>query len=150
MRKSALHSVFLMLSIITYAQNNKFQPKAWNLMSYGGSVSLNGQFNQSFSGSDNITTNYTYGGGIFLSTTSYVWHPNFLTLSVSGGYQPQTGEFTSSSIPDYFTNLSTKQYSIFANFFKNLDYKFTAYVLHNEQKGEDRFFDRDITTKKLI
>ena len=133
---------------MAYSQQNGIQPVTWRLLSYNGSVGLNGQYNQSFSGLGDTNNNYTYGGSIFLSTQSYVWHPNFLTLSISGGYSPQTGEFISSSIPDYFTNLSTKQYNITARFFKTLDYKLTAYALHNEQKGEDRFFDRDITTNK--
>lgn len=149
MRKLTKIYIFLFLSVVIYSQPNKIETKAWQLMSYNGSINLNGQYNQSFSGLRNTnSSNYTYGGGVDISTLSYVWHPNFLTLSISGGYQPQTGEFISSSIPDYFTNLSTKKYNIYARFFKNLDYKLSAYVSHNEQKGEDRLYDRDITTKK--
>ena len=148
MRNLAMILIFLFYSINVCSQSYNYKPQAWKLMSYNGSIGLNGQYNQSSSGIDLNSNNYTFGGSVFLSTQSYVWHPNFLTLIVSGGYGPQKGEFISSQIPDYFSNLSTLQYNINASFFKTLDYQIFAYALHNEQKGEDRFFDRDITTNK--
>jgi hypothetical protein len=148
MRKTFIILISLLYAIQAYGQDNTIKPQAWKLMSYGGSIGLNGQYNQSFSGLDTNSNNYTFGGSVFLTTQSYVWHPNFLTLIVSGGYSPQQGEFSSSQIPDYFSNLSSIQYNIYAQFFKNLDYKLNIYALHNEQKGEDRFYDRDITTNK--
>lgn len=141
--------IVILLGIKSYSQQRGIEAKAFKLMSYSGNINLNGQYNKTFFGDESgYHYGYQYGAGGFLATRSYVYHPNFLTLDVSGGYQPQLGEVLSSLMPDYVTNLSTAQYSINANFFEKLDYKVKAYLIHNEKRGVDRFYDRDIVTNR--
>jgi hypothetical protein len=148
MRKKIVIWIVFLFGAICYAQQNGVSPRAFKLQSWNGYVSLNGQYVNSFSGFDYVQGSYSFGGGIFLNTRSYVWHPNFLTLSVSGGYQPQKGEVSSTTIPDYFTDLSSARFAVRANFLKNLKYNFNSHFTYDKRQAQDRFYDKDIELKR--
>lgn len=149
MRKLTVIWLLLLLGLKVYSQQNGFKTKAFKLLSFSGNINVNGQYNKTFFGEeDGFHYGYQYGVGGFIGTQSYIYHPNFLTLNISAGYQPQFGEVISSLMPDYLTNLSTAQYAINAYFLKNLDHKVNAYLIHDEKRGVDRFYDRDITTNR--
>ncbi|MDT8413367.1 MAG: hypothetical protein RQ875_12955 [Vicingaceae bacterium] len=149
MRKCTVILMLLFLTSISYSQQNSVKIAPWSLLSYGGNINLNGQYyNSTFLQEGTQNFGYQYSPGGFISTQSYVYHPNFLTLNISGGYQPQFGEVISSITPDYLTSISLLQYNVNAAFLKTLDYKVNAYYNYNQKNGVDRFYDRDITTKK--
>ncbi|MEL4455107.1 hypothetical protein [Lutimonas vermicola] len=149
MRKPIIILLLFLAAIEFNAQNRSYKITPFKLMSYSGNINVNGQFNNTFfEDEQGFHYGYHYGVGGFLATQSYVYHPNFLTLSISGGYQPQFGEVVSSLMPDYLNNLSTAQYNILARFFQTLDYNLNAYLRHDEKRGEDRFYDRDIATNR--
>ncbi|WP_242084875.1 hypothetical protein [Aestuariivivens sediminis] len=141
-------AIFICASLVN-AQQSTIPLAPWRLLSYNGNLNANGTYYKSFfeqAGEQNYGYQYSVGG--FISTQSYVYHPNLLTLTVSGGYQPQFGEVVSSQVPDYVTGLSLLQYSINANFFKTFDYKVNAYYNYVKKNSVNLFFDRDITEKK--
>ncbi len=148
MRKRIVIWILFLFGAICYAQQSGIAIKPFKLQSWNGYVSLNGQYVNSFSGFDFVQGSYSFGGGIFLNARSYIWHPNFLTLSVSGGYIPQKGEVNSTTIPDYFTDLSAARFAIRANFLKNLKYNFNSHFTYDKRQAQDRFYDKDIELKR--
>lgn len=148
MKRIKIIYLLVFFSTMAFSQQKKIKPAIWKLLSMEGNIGINGQYNDTFGSSLSKQSRVMYGGEVFLSSESYVWHPNFLTLLVSGGYQPQLGETTSSLMPDYFSNYSNKQYAVNARFLSSLKYNLTTYMSYNYQKGEDLFYDTDIENNK--
>lgn len=141
--------LFIFCDFLTYSQQSTVPIAPWKLLSYNGNLNVNGTYYKSFFGQNGYEDyGYQYSPGGFISTQSYVYHPNFLTLIVSGGYQPQFGEVVSSQVPDYVTGLSMSQFNINASFLKTLDYKINAYFNYVKKNSVNLYFDRDITEKK--
>ena len=108
----------------SFSQQYNYPITPFRLLSYNGNISAYGTYyDSSFGSNESEHIGYKYGFGGNISTRSYVYHPNFLTLTLSGGYQPQYGEVISTLIPDYLTNLSSLYYNIQAEIMKTLDYQ---------------------------
>ncbi|WP_223550798.1 hypothetical protein [Aestuariivivens sp. NBU2969] len=149
MKRLVVTLVFFFMGMLFYSQQTNIAKAPWRLLSYSGNLNVNGSYYKSFFEKvEDENYGYQYGVGGFISTQSYVYHPNFLTLIASIGYQPQFGEVVSSQIPDYVTGTSALQYNINANFLQSFDYKINTYFNYVKQNNEDRFFNRNITDKK--
>lgn len=137
----------IVISTSSFAQqkNNLLH---WEWTSFEGNLSLTGQYNEGYANDERVLQNYQYGGGISLSTESYLWHPNFLTVSMYGNYSPQIGQTNSTEIPDYFSNYSNRNMGITTRFLSSLPYKFNIDASHQFQKGEERTYDVDIEETK--
>ena len=111
--------IILLISLTGHSQNNNYVPSFWKLMSYRGEVELYGQYKEIYSLTsfqENKESNLLYSGRLDLNTKSYFWHPNFVVLDLSLGYNPGAGEDVSILMPDYAIRNSAHYLSARASF----------------------------------
>lgn len=127
---------FLLLQYLTgYAQKENNKPAPWRLLSYSGSVDLNAYYNYidyTYTNISDRQKSTLLSAGIRLNATSYIWHPRFLTLGTSIGFEP-TYYTNQVLIGEDDSNTKTfKLLRVSADFFKNHDYNLHAFYDFNE------------------
>ncbi|WP_242093911.1 hypothetical protein [Aestuariivivens sediminicola] len=136
MKKLRIVTCFILFCCaMVYSQYYKFEPSIWKITALSGEVRLSGNYNYGdniLSGENNEVQNSMVSGGLSLFTRSYMYHPNLLSLDVSGGYEPQVGKFQELVRPDYSINNSSKFIRANALFFKRLNYNFNAFYNNYE------------------
>ena len=100
----------LLLGTLLTAQNGNFKPKVWRLTQLSGNVRLSGTYTEGtnlLAGSNDETKNSTLSAGVSLFTRSFIYHPNLLSLDITGSYEPRIQQYQALVRPDYSTNSSS-------------------------------------------
>lgn len=123
----------LLFQEIGYAQNYEFKPHIWKLTAISGDVRVRGAYgygsNITVAGENTTLENGMFSIGASLYTRSFIYHPNMLSLDISGGYEPRLTKFEQiESLNDF----STKFFSGRAYFLNRLRYKFQLFYGFNE------------------
>jgi hypothetical protein len=115
------------------AQNYEFEKHIWKLTAISGDVRIRGAYgygnNITVAGENTTLENGMFSIGASLYTRSFIYHPNLLSLDISGGYEPRLTKFEQiESLNDF----STKFFSGKAYFLDRLNYKFQLFYGFNE------------------
>jgi hypothetical protein len=132
---SVLYVLVLLYTANAYGQYYKIEPSFFKLTQLSGEVRLSGTYNYGeniINGENNEVKNSLLSAGIFLFTKSYMYHPNLLSLDISGGYEPKLGEYQELVRPDYSINGNQKFVRANAFLFKRLNYNLQTFVDFNE------------------
>lgn len=127
-----------LLMISTYSvlgQNNGFKPAVWRLTQLSGNTRLSGTYSQGTNiliDTDEQTQNSSLSAGLSLFTRSYIYHPNLLSLDISGGYEPKIQKYQAIVRPDYAINSSQKFINARAHLLKRLDYNVQGFFNFDE------------------
>ncbi len=91
-----------------YSQETRSPFMIWRLLSISGEARVRGsyrEFEYARDNSNSITQkNYYANGMLHVNTNSFIIHPNFMLLNVSGTYNPITRKNKYIGIPDYSEN----------------------------------------------
>ncbi|WKK67280.1 hypothetical protein [Lutimonas zeaxanthinifaciens] len=143
--------IILLISLTGYGQNNNYAPAFWKLMSYQGEVELYGQYKEIYSFTallENKQSNLLYSGRLDLNTKSYFWHPNFMVLDLSLGYNPGAGQDVSILMPDYAIRNSAHYLNARASFLNKQRARFSGFFNYRDSYGNLENLTR-INTKDL-
>ncbi|WP_372793246.1 hypothetical protein [Lutibacter sp.] len=140
MIKYKISLILLLVTFLGLAQNNNFTPKIWKLTSLSGSIRLTGSYNiATYSFEDNMLGNTEnqitlsqMSAGVSLFTKSYVYHPNLLSLDISGGYDPKAMKHQELVQPDYATNSTSKFINVRSQILKKGKFNVSPFFNYNE------------------
>ena len=131
MRNQFILYSLLLLSTFCFSQRNRYNIPYFNIISFSGNLQLHGGYTFTES-NDSKSNSNMYRGGLTLNTTSYIYHPNLVTLSLSGTYGPSFGNNERSHFPATFSKNYNTGYDLRALFFKRLKTNFSIFMSHNE------------------
>ena len=104
-------------------------------MSVYGTVKLGAQYRYQ-EGTTNeiydIRESPLYYGGILLNTSSYFWHPNFMTLDLSGEYNPEKNQDIYLTVPDQSEVRTLSRINLVASFFNKKQVNFSVFTNYNQ------------------
>jgi hypothetical protein len=135
MKKWQFILIIWWLPLIANGQEPLQQTRLWQLTSVKGAAKVEGLYRDQTS-----TTNDLYNyqkssliyGGLLMNTSSYVWHPNFLTLDVGGEFNPEKRQEQFLVIPDQAEARTMKKLDFSAAFFKQKAINFSIFGNYNE------------------
>ncbi|MBL4890188.1 MAG: hypothetical protein JKX97_09240, partial [Candidatus Lindowbacteria bacterium] len=123
MRKIYITYLLFLFSLYSFSQNSTVEPTFWKLTSLNGELYLNREYWNQKTIRNNITEELNstlFSSGLFLNSKSYFYHPNFLEVTLNGGYSPETGQRLSLVAPDQAeTNTLKKLYTQLSFFRKS-------------------------------
>lgn len=117
--------------------------RAWKLLSYTGEVRLRGTYRDFTTNRDNAglssQQDYYFNGLLHLNTKSFILHPNFMLLDVSGTFNPVTRKDKYIGIPDYNENYFSQGFEVTSLLLpkKRLNFTGTAVVNTSIQNIEN-------------
>jgi len=120
---------------VVTAQNGNFKPSYWRLTQLSGNVSLSGTYNEGnniLSGINDETQNSSLSGAISLFTKSYIYHPNLLSLDISGSYEPKIMNYQAIVRPDFSTTNSQRFIRMNTQIMKRTNYSVQTFYNYNE------------------
>jgi hypothetical protein len=72
-----------------------------------------------------------YYGGILLNTNGYFWHPNFMTLDLTGEYNPEKNQNNYLTVPDQSEVRTLSRFNLVASFLNKKPLNFSIYSNYN-------------------
>ncbi len=124
-------SFLLLHAVFGFSQNREYNPVFYKLTNLSGNVRLSGNFSFIENESDAYKASSLFAG-ISLSTKSFFYHPNLLTLDVSAGYEPKIIKMQAIVRPDYTVNGSSKFINASAQLFRFKNYKLNPFIKFSE------------------
>ncbi len=127
---------FLLYPLACFSQNGDASMcKVWCPTSLSGGIKLGGQYRYEKGVTNQI---YEYQkspliyGGILLNSSSYIYHPNLLTLDLSAEYNPEKRQDIYLVVPDQSEVRTIKRLNINTTMFKQKEFTIGAFANFNE------------------
>ena len=102
----------LLSCLQSFSQSSANQFRVWRLIGFNGEVKVRGTYRdfELYRNNSSLTSqqDYYFNGLLHLNTKSYILHPNFMLLSLSGTFNPVTRKDKYIGIPDYSENYRTQ------------------------------------------
>jgi hypothetical protein len=105
----------LLISTEAHSQQSLLQLGVWNVSALSGELklgALHGQGDINTYGIKNRLTTTNYYGGILVKSNSFIWNPNFLTVSIDGGYYPESRQDLYLVSPNIYNVINTSKLHI--------------------------------------
>ncbi len=118
--KKIFTSLFLLLPVVSFAQQSLLSLGLWNISALSGELKLGGLYGGgdiNTYGINNKLTETNYYGGLYVKTSSFIWNPSFLTVDVDGGYYPESRQDLYLVSPDLYNVVNTQKLHIGATLF---------------------------------
>lgn len=119
-----------------YCQEPVFSFGPWMFQSVNGSLMIQGllrnQFYQQNNGFEDTQNTKIFMGNIKLNTNSYIWHPNFIKISLEGEYSPNS--YTNHYIvtPNVSETNTLKRITANVNLFSKTDLNINGFANLND------------------
>lgn len=118
-----------------FSQDYSFSRRFWALTGVNGALQLGANYRYQ-AGYSNEIYNYQkssqFSAGLRLNTTSYFFHPNLVTLSVGGEYNPWLGKDLFLVIPDQSELVTVKKWDAIINFFNQKPVNFSFFYHYDD------------------
>jgi len=120
---------------VAWSQSDPMVCKFWRPTFLTGSIKLGGHYRYE-EGTTNDIYNYQKNpllyGGLLFNSTSYFWHPNFMTLDFGAEYNPIKNQDKFLVVPDESEVRTIKKLDVTATFFKQKPVSLILYANMNE------------------
>ena len=133
-RKDFLY-IFLLFPHVVSGQDITNETHWWQLTSLNGAAKVEGLYRNQQMNTNSIYENQKSSlvwGGLQLNTSSYIWHPNFLSLDIGGEYNPEKRKELYLVVPDQAEAVTAKKVDFSAIFFKRKPINLGVYANYNE------------------
>jgi len=110
----------LLVRVECFSQQSLLSLGLWNISSLSGELKVGGLYGQgdiNTYGIDNKIKTTNYYGGLLVNSNSYIWTPNFLTVSVDGGYYPESRQDLYLVSPNVYNAINTSKLHLGATLF---------------------------------
>jgi hypothetical protein len=149
MKRLKVTVLFLFAVWSGFAQDNRYEPSFWKLLSMNGRLDLLGIYkssNVNSIGIDNSIENKLLSGNLNVNTQSYFWHPNFLILDVAATYSPGAGKNNSILQPDYAIESVSKQVRLKTTLFRKKKLNYRTFLNYTDSYSNSENISENLNT----
>ncbi|MDT8413392.1 MAG: hypothetical protein RQ875_13080 [Vicingaceae bacterium] len=140
MIKYKISLILLLVTFLGFSQTNGFVPKFWGLTALSGNVRTMGSYSVGSYGNEDNALNLSSNRievsqatvGLSLFTKSYIYHPNLLSLDISGSYDPSVSKHQDLVQPDYASNSTSKFLRVRSQILKRSKFNVAPFYNYSE------------------
>ena len=152
--KRAILTYILLFPLGCYAQNSILSLGLWNITTLSGELKVGGLYGVgdiNTYGINNKITTADYYGGAYLRTASYVWNPNFLTISIDGGYFPESRQDLYLVSPNIYNAVNTSKLHLGATLFPKKSIALSGYLNYdNSYDSRENLTDIKTDSRPMV